>query len=495
MKICYIISTCDKYLDTRVSYQMETMFKNINKNDIYYLTSKSNEERRYFGWNTMDDTQNITWKYIHFIYNMCISDYDWYILIDDDTFVFHERLQTYLSSLNSKENYYIGCQLDHIKNDFCIYMSGGAGYAISNALYTLITEYIKKIGKNEAYYQIINLKEQFCDDLCIGLWIKELSKTNNINQLNNNFFHLGIHENDLQLLNAITFHKVIKKEQFDFYLAISEKDNKIIKKEDTVFALVTDAAYFAKAKRTIIDLRSKGNWRGPIALITIDFNLNANFADFYDILEVKFDTIDKTQILQLIGPNGFSNSDKRELNKLNQWEKLHIFDDFFAQWQRVIYLDAGMRVLDDVKYLLEVEYKDSIVAHQDGEILPHLEFRTQISHDNQELVAKLCAEYGSDILQSNHMLNCMWIYDTDILKICNKSQMIEAMNKWPLCKTNEMTIMNLLLHFKYKLWKKIPQKASNGKNLFDWSEVITSNNVTWRDYCLIKYPVTIKFDD
>lgn len=44
MKICYIISTCDKYLDTRVSYQMETMFKNINKNDIYYLTSKPNEE-------------------------------------------------------------------------------------------------------------------------------------------------------------------------------------------------------------------------------------------------------------------------------------------------------------------------------------------------------------------------------------------------------------------------------------------------------------------
>ena len=35
MKICYIISTCNKYLDSRVKFQMETMLKNINKEDIY----------------------------------------------------------------------------------------------------------------------------------------------------------------------------------------------------------------------------------------------------------------------------------------------------------------------------------------------------------------------------------------------------------------------------------------------------------------------------
>jgi hypothetical protein len=64
MKICYIISTCNKYLDTRVSYQMQTFLKYINKNDIYYLTSVANLERRQFGWNTMDDSKNITWKYM-----------------------------------------------------------------------------------------------------------------------------------------------------------------------------------------------------------------------------------------------------------------------------------------------------------------------------------------------------------------------------------------------------------------------------------------------
>jgi hypothetical protein len=73
-----------------VSNQYINVFHFI-KNDIYYLTSVANVERRHFGWNVMDDEKNITWKYIHFIYHMNISDYDWYILIDDDTFVFEKR--------------------------------------------------------------------------------------------------------------------------------------------------------------------------------------------------------------------------------------------------------------------------------------------------------------------------------------------------------------------------------------------------------------------
>ena len=58
MKVCYIISSCDKYLDNRVKYQMDTMLKNVNKEDIYYLTSKPDIDHRQFGWLTMDDTQN-----------------------------------------------------------------------------------------------------------------------------------------------------------------------------------------------------------------------------------------------------------------------------------------------------------------------------------------------------------------------------------------------------------------------------------------------------
>jgi len=499
MRICYIISTCDKYLETRVKYQMNTMFKNVNKEDIYYLTSKPNIEKRHFGWYCMDDTQNITWKYIHFIYNMDIPNYDWYIFIDDDTFVFENRLKKFLSKYNSSESYYIGKECNHIKEDFCLYMSGGAGYAISKSLYSLIVNYLKEIGKDNAYYFILNLKEQWCDDLCMGIWINELKNNNNIRQIHSNLFHTKLHKNDTALNESITFHKVVNEELYLFYSSISEKENIIhsnpIEQNNTVFALVTDFNYFNKAKRTIIDLRSKGKWYGEIVLITIDFNLNDNFKDFYQIKEIKFPLIDKSVLLEKIGENGFTNNqDKREFNKLNQWEKLHVFDDYFKQWNRVVYLDSGLRIFDDVKYLLELDYKNKILAPKDGKLYDDMEFNCQLSYDKPELIDNLKSEFGDNILKSNYMLNCIWIYDTNILKLCNKSELIEAMNKYTFCKTNEMGIMNILFHFKYNLWEKLPIIASNKKILFDWSD-LNNPNTTWRDYCYMKYPVSISFED
>jgi hypothetical protein len=463
---------------------MDTMLKNVNKEDIYYLTSKPDIQNRQFGWYCMDDEKNITWKYIHFIYNMNI-DYDWYIFIDDDTFVFEKRLLNLLTKYNSNENYYIGKELDHIKNDFCLYMSGGAGYAISKGLYKLLHNYVKNTGINISY-------KHWCDDLCIGLWIQEISKTNKVNQLNNDLFHLAQHENESQLTDAITFHKVITKEQYNFYESIADV---ILQDSDTVFTLVTDLNYFNKARRTIIDLRSKGNWNGDIVLVTIDFDLNANFKDFYNIIEKKFPQIDKSILLLKIGQSGFvDTTDKREVNKLNQWEKLHVFDDYFSKWSRVVFLDAGLRLLDDVKYLLEIDYKNKILAPKDGKIDEDQAFNCQLSYDIPELIDSLKSEYGEQLLKSNYMLNCIWIYDTNILKLCDKNQLIEAMNKYTFCKTNEMGIMNILFTFKYNLWERLPIKATNGKILFDWCE-LNNPNTNWRDYCYIKYPVTISFDD
>jgi hypothetical protein len=268
-------------------------------------------------------------------------------------------------------------------------------------------------------------------------------------------------------------------------------------KEKTVFVLVTDKAYFNKASITIHELKTIGNWFGDIVLITIDFDLEKIYKETQNIIEVKFPLIDKTRLLNEIGPNGFSNSDKREIYKLNQWEKLHVFDDYFLQWERVVFLDAGLRVLDDVKYLLELDYHNCILAPNDAS--PNFRsdqiFRYQLSFDNEEKIEIIKKDFDNTIFDSMYMLNCMWVYDTTILKMCNKQQLIDAMNKYTSCKTNEMGIMNLMFHFKYKLWKEFPLKASNGKYLFEWCELNHNFHTTWRDYCFIKYSVTIGLHD
>jgi hypothetical protein len=134
------------------------------------------------------------------------------------------------------------------------------------------------------------------------------------------------------------------------------------------------------------------------------------------------------------------------------------------------------------------------LAPKDGKLYEDQTFNCQLSYDKPELIDTLKCEFGDKILTSNYMLNCIWIYDTNILKLCDKAQLIEAMNKYTFCKTNEMGIMNILFHFKYNLWERLPIKASNGKILFDWCE-INNSNTNWRDYCYIKYPVTISFND
>jgi hypothetical protein len=489
MKLCYIISTCDKYINTRVKYQMETYLKHVNKEDIFYLTSKPDEIKRQFGWNCMDDEKNITWKYIHFIYNMkSILNYDWYIFIDDDTFVFIDKLKNLLQNYNSTENFYIGYELDHIKNEYCLYMSGGAGYAISNSLYNILYNYVKTSGINDSF-------KHWCDDLCIGMWIDELSKKININRIHNPKF-LVSHFTDIKQLNdAITCHQISSMEENEYCYNLSKNNTlEMALKKESVFVIVTDNNYFNKAKRTIIDLRSKGNWSEDIVVITIDFKLNNNFKNFYNIIEVQFNPIDKSELLNKIGVNGFSNSDKREITKLNQWEKLHVFDDYFMRWNRVVFLDAGLRVLDDVKYLLDLDYKGKILAPKDGKFYENQTFKCQLSYDNHELIEKVKIDFGEDILNETYFLNCIWIYDTHILNVCNKKQMIEAMNNYTLCRTNEMGIMNLLLRFKYNLWEPFPFKLGSGKILFDWCE-LNNPNTNWMDYCYIKYPTTISFND
>lgn len=267
---------------------------------------------------------------------------------------------------------------------------------------------------------------------------------------------------------------------------------------ETVFVVITDVAYSHKAIRTITDLRTVGSWHGDIVLITIDFDLSETVKKDLTLIEAKFPRIDKSHLLKEIGPNGFANSDQRELYKLNQWEKFHVFDDYFLQWNRVVFLDAGLRVLDDVRYLLELDCKGKILAPVDGKqttVDPNAIFKHQLDHDNADKLRRVLDDFGSHILEQTHMLNCMWVYDTSILNICNKQELIDAMNKYPISRTNEMGIMNLVMHFKYNLWERFPPVASNGKYLFEWCELNHSHHTTWRDYCFIKYPVTIRLSE
>ena len=268
----------------------------------------------------------------------------------------------------------------------------------------------------------------------------------------------------------------------------------------TVVVILTDQGYFHKAKRTIMDVRSRGEWTGDIVLLTVGFVAPRNVVDYYRLMHMRVEHIYTDALVEKYRANPIRPTcDNREFDKLTQWDKFHVFDNVFKNWDRVIYLDAGLRVFDRIQYLADLPCDGVLMAPDDA--APYdkeKRFGGIIETDrNPEVVGRLFNAYDPSILKERYFLNCIWMYDTSLLRTDVFSELVEAMNAYPICRCNEMTIMNLIFTFKYKVWKPFPEWIDQPrKRLFGWTEQDRDygSHVTWRDFCFLKYPFSINFD-
>lgn len=274
----------------------------------------------------------------------------------------------------------------------------------------------------------------------------------------------------------------------------------------TVVVTLTDAGYYHKMRRTIIDVRTRGKWTGDVVLITVDFDAPNNFLDFYNVIPYRVQHINTDKLMEQyklcpIDPT----SDNRQNAKLTQWDKFYVFSEYFSSWDRVIFLDAGLRVLDDIQYLADLSCEGVIMAPDDA---PAYDTQKRFggiieTHKNIPVVTELFKEYSPEILKQRYFLNCIWMYDTALLKRVSFSDLEAAMNKYPICRCNEMTIMNLIFTYKLGVWKPFPEFAISNlqekkqvKRLFGWTESDRDygRDKTWRDFCFLKYSSTITLD-
>lgn len=260
----------------------------------------------------------------------------------------------------------------------------------------------------------------------------------------------------------------------------------------TVFVTLCDGGYFSRAKQTIKDVRTYGNWEGDVVLICVDFTPPSDFIELFGVKTVSFPRFDLTRYLEKVREKAFSvpTDDGRELKKTTQWEKLHAFEPYFKQWERVVWLDAGLRVVDDVKNLLALDWRGKFLAPDDTHGKTH-RFSCGIELVNRPAELEAATAKFNIRLDDRYFLNCIWIHDTSLP--VGVEDFLEGL-EYAIWRHNEMGVMNAVLHFKQGVWSPFPIVAENGKFLFDWCELNRGHGAHWTEYCAIKYPVTIRFD-
>jgi len=270
-----------------------------------------------------------------------------------------------------------------------------------------------------------------------------------------------------------------------------------IQSNDTVFVTLTDAGYFEKAKRTIRETRERGGWGGDIVLITVNFIASGTDAEFmrkYRVQEFPVQHINTDRLVAELQATPIkAMPDGRHFGKLTQWDKIYSFSPFFRRWRRVAFLDAGIRILDSVQPLLNLQWEGRFLAPDDSEPFDNgNRFRCQLDLEaNPAVLTELLTEYPQSILDEKYFLNCMYVYDTSLLDSVKMDDMILAMNKYPISLCNEMGIMNLIITFKHRLWSAFPHRTSEGKYLFGWNERNYPEGPTWESFHFMKYPATV----
>jgi hypothetical protein len=253
----------------------------------------------------------------------------------------------------------------------------------------------------------------------------------------------------------------------------------------TVFVTLCDQSYYPKACRTIRELQTDGQWTGDIVLIAVDFAP----MDLPDgVLVWTVSHLDTTHLVEQLRTYPIRPmDDNRHFGKLYQWDKFYVFHSCFRRWNRVVFLDAGLRVFDTVQPLLDLPWKGRFLAPDDSDPYDNgNRFRCQVDLNGKPDAVERWLDTYSKTLDERYFLNCIFVYDTDLLARITMDDMVKMMNDFPFCMCNEMGILNMVFTFQLQVWEPFPQRVGN-KYLFGWNELNYREYPTWRQFHFLKY--------
>jgi hypothetical protein len=140
MKLVIFVHTCKLYEESRAKLIEKTWG---NHEDVVFITDNNESTLKnhiYIGPyepGIMYPPMNVYKMFYYFIENY--PDYDWFMIIDDDAYLYIEKLKLYLSFFDKEDSYMVGDFLNWIKYnpkfcyDYNAWVSGGPGIIFSKS--------------------------------------------------------------------------------------------------------------------------------------------------------------------------------------------------------------------------------------------------------------------------------------------------------------------------------------------------------------------------
>ena len=242
----------------------------------------------------------------------------------------------------------------------------------------------------------------------------------------------------------------------------------MINKPRTAVCFVADFKYLYKNfKRINNELRTKGNYKGEVLIITSIFAptfLIKEIRKYKNVQVIRFRKIKFSKSTEYSLKN-LNISENRHINKNFQWNKLYLFNKKIKNWKYIFYFDINMNIHNDINPILNMRPKNKIFARADG--FPNYSWKLSSQFDiSQESYSKLSKIY--DLERTDYFQTGLMYFDTKIIDDSTFEKIISIVEKYPISITNEQGILNLYFLFINKKYAELEPYIDGKLSYFYW---------------------------
>lgn len=253
----------------------------------------------------------------------------------------------------------------------------------------------------------------------------------------------------------------------------------------TCIVTYTNEKFVQKVQTMISEIREVGKYDGDIVVIIgEDLKDRLIYENDKRVIVKYFSEIDREESIEKLRKKPITEGwNNPEFNKTFLWHKLYAFHPYFKKWDKCFGIDGGMKIFKPLDKILNLDCKNSILAHYDG--YPNdTNWKLKRQFDEKqfpEVFSDLESEFDLDI---DYFQSTMFIYDTSLLKEDTFDVLVELSEKYFTSKLLDQGILNLYFNNKkyYNVWKQI-QIKDDETYYYDFTE---RGDLKYTEYIMLK---------